>query len=65
MAVRVTVRNMDTGVEDTTVVRDGDYVVIALAPCEAHMVWERDGGKTRGLEITNRVPQSGNGLWRP
>lgn len=63
--LRVTAVDETTGREQTMHVREGDYVVIAVHPCEVEVLTDADGGRTRHLRIFNRVPLRGDGLWRP
>ena len=65
MPIRITAVDTTTGETRESVVRDGDYVVIAVSPCVAELVDRAQGGRVDTLRVHGRIPQDGDQLWRP
>lgn len=55
MTLRITVVDLETGDSDTGEIRDGDYMVIAHAPCRVHHTQVTAGGSTHVVTIKDRI----------
>lgn len=63
--LRVVTTDLATGEVRRAEVPEGEYLIIAVAPCVSEVITEVDGGQVHHVRVSGRRPRARGDLWVP